>query len=328
MTPMSLRWGLLSTARINRAVIPAIRGSSRSELTAVASRTLDRAREYAAEWSIPRALGSYEALIADPLIDVIYIPLPNHLHVEWTVKALEAGKHVLCEKPLALSVADVDRIVEASRRTGKTAAEAFMYRHHPLTQAVQDFAAGGRLGRITIYRGAFSFHLTREGDVRLDPAMGGGSLWDVGCYPLSYANLIAGAAPVDVFGWQRTSDRGVDMEFFAMLRYADGSVAQFDCGFAGPFRAEMEVVGTGGTLRIYRPFKTDERSRLEFTAATDEVEQIAFAPETAYSGEIADIEAAALDGARPQVTLAESRRTVQTIVALYESARRAQTVAV
>jgi D-xylose 1-dehydrogenase (NADP+, D-xylono-1,5-lactone-forming) len=316
-----LRWGLLSTARINRSVIPAIRASARSELTTVASRTLDRARDYAREWRIPRALGSYESLVADPDVDVLYIPLPNHLHVEWTVRALEAGKHVLCEKPLAISLEGIDRIAEASRRTGRAAAEAFMYRHHPLTHAVQAFAAQGRLGAIKTYRGAFTFLLTREGDVRLDPEMGGGALWDVGCYPLSYANLIAGAAPVEVFGWQRTSDRGVDMEFAAMMRYADGSVAQFDSGFVGPFRAEMEIVGSGGTLRIRRPFRTDEQSGLEFTAADDTVEPVAFAGDAAYSGEIADMEAAALDGGRPRVALAESRRTVQTILALYESAR-------
>jgi D-xylose 1-dehydrogenase (NADP+, D-xylono-1,5-lactone-forming) len=316
-----LRWGLLSTARINRALIPAIRGSARSELTAVASRAPDVARAYASEWSIPRALGSYEALVNDPDVDVLYVPLPNHLHVEWAIKALDAGKHVLCEKPLALSVADVDRLADACRRTGKAAAEAFMYRHHPLTHAAQAFVAGGRLGRITTFRGAFTFALTRAGDVRLDPSMGGGSLWDVGCYPLSYANLLAGAAPAEVVGWQRASDRGVDLEFFAMMRYADGSVAQFDSGFAGPFRAEMEVVGEGGTLRIHRPFKTDDRSRLEFTSASDEVEAVAFVPDTAYSGEVADMEAAALDGTPPRVSLDESRRTVQTIVALYESAR-------
>jgi len=316
-----LRWGLLSTARINRAVIPAIRASARSELTTVASRAPDVARAYAKEWAIPRALGSYEALVDDPDVDILYIPLPNHLHVEWTVRALDAGKHVLCEKPLALTVEDVDRIAEASRRSGKAAAEAFMYRHHPLTHAAQAFAAGGRLGTIRICRGAFTFALTRPGDVRLDPVMGGGSLWDVGCYPLSYANLIANAAPKEVVGWQRTSDRGIDMEFFAMMRYADGSVAQFDSGFAGPFRAEMEVVGDGGTLRIHRPFKTDENSRLEFTAATDEIEAVPFAPDTAYSGEIADMEAAALDGTAPRVSLAESRRNVRTILALYESAR-------
>ena len=134
---MRLRWGLLSTARINRALIPAIRGAARSELTTVASRTLERARDYAREWQIPRALGSYAALLHDPDIDVVYNSLPNHLHVEWTARALEAGKHVLCEKPLALSVEDVDRIADACQRTGKTAAEAFMYRHHPLTDAEQ-----------------------------------------------------------------------------------------------------------------------------------------------------------------------------------------------
>ena len=321
-----LRWGLLSTARINRALIPAIRGAARSELTTVASRTLERARDYAREWGIPRALASYEALLAAADVDVVYNSLPNHLHAEWTVRALEAGKHVLCEKPLALSVEDVDRISDACRRSGKVAAEAFMYRHHPLTAAVQAFAASGRLGTLHLYRGAFTFELTRAGDVRLDPAMGGGSLWDVGCYPLSYANLIADAAPAEVFGWRRISDSGIDVEFAAMLRYADGATAQFDCGFAGPFRTEMEVVGSGGTLRIYRPFKTDERSRLEFTSAADEIENVPFLADTAYAGEVADLEAVALDGRTPRVTLAESRRTVGTSVALYESARSGRIV--
>jgi predicted dehydrogenase len=206
------------------------------------------------------------------------------------------------------------------------AAEAFMYRHHPLTHAVQAFVAGGRLGTITSYRGAFTFLLTREHDVRLDPAMGGGSLWDVGCYPLSYANLLAGAAPAEVFGWQRASDRGIDMEFFALLRYAGGSVAQFDCGFAGPFRAEMEVVGTDGVLRIHRPFKTDEQSGLTFTAESGEAEDVAFARDTAYLGEVADIEAAVLDRTPPRVRLDESRRTVRTILALHESARTGRPV--
>jgi xylose dehydrogenase (NAD/NADP) len=321
-----LRWALLSTARINRSLIPAIRASARSELTTVASRTLDRAREYAAEWQIPRVLGSYEELMADPAIDVIYNPLPNHLHAEWTVKALEAGKHVLCEKPLALTAEDVDRIADACRRTGKIAAEAFMYRHHPLTGAVLAVVASGRLGAIKSCRGAFTFALTRPNDVRFDPAMGGGSLWDVGCYPVSYANLIAGAAPVEVTGWQRLSEGGIDMEFFGMMRYAGGAVAQFDSGFAGPFRAEMEVVGTGGVLRIHRPFKADEQSGLTLTSSGDEVDAIAFARDTAYSGEVADIEAAALDGAAPRVTLDESRRTVRTILALYESARTGRAV--
>src|SRR3954462_6394490 len=154
-----VRWGLLSTARINRLIIPAIRASARSEVTSVASRDQAKASAYAHEWQIPRALGSYDALLGDPDIDVIYIGLPNSLHAEWTVRALEAGKHVLCEKPLALSVEDVDRIADAVRRTRKVAAEAFMYRHHPLTQAVQQVVANGRVGVVKSYRGAFTFAL-------------------------------------------------------------------------------------------------------------------------------------------------------------------------
>jgi len=316
---MRLRWGLLSTARINRLIIPAIRGSARSEVTTVASRALDRASAYAAEWQIPRALGSYDALLDDPDIDVVYIGLPNSLHVGWTVRALEAGKHVLCEKPLALSVDDVDAVQAACSRTSRAAAEAFMYRHHPLTHVARDVVRGGRLGAIRGYKGAFTFALTREGDVRLDPALGGGSLWDVGCYPVSYSCLLADAAPAEVFGWQQTSASGIDMEFSGMMRFADGSVAQFDSGFTGPFRAEMEVVGRDASLRIHRPFRTDDLSRLSLTRG-DEVLTLPFPSEPAFAGEIADMEAAALDGAAPRISLADSRRTVATIVGLYRSA--------
>jgi len=320
-----LRWGLLGTARINRLLIPAIRAGSRSELTTIASRALDRAQAYADEWKIPRALGSYEALVADPNVDVIYNPLPNSFHVDWTVKALDAGKHVLCEKPLALAVGDVDRIAAAAKRNGRIAAEAFMYRHHPLTHAAEAIVKSGRLGRVRAYKGAFTFPLTREGDVRLDPALGGGSLWDVGCYPLSYSNLLAGAAPVEVFGWQQLSATKIDLEFSAMMRYADGVVAQFDSGFVGPFRAEMEVIGTDATLRIDRPFRTDERSRLRLTVG-DDTETLPSEQEAPFAGEIADIETAVLDGHSQRVPLVESRRTIETIRALYASASNATVI--
>jgi xylose dehydrogenase (NAD/NADP) len=322
-----LRWGLLSTARINRLVIPAIRGSARSELTAVASRTLSRAQAYAAEWKIPRAVGSYEALLADRDVDVVYIGLPNSLHVEWTVRALDAGKHVLCEKPLALDVGDVDRIQAAALRASRVAAEALMYRHHPLTQAAETIVKSGRLGLVRGFKGAFTFALTREGDVRLDPALGGGSLWDVGCYPVSYACFLAGAAPVEVVGWQQSSTTGVDLEFSGMMRFADGAVAQFDAGFLGPHRTEMEVVGRDAALRIIRPFRTDDQSRLLVTSG-DELEALPFERQPPFAGEIADMEAAGLDGRAPRVSLAESRRTVQTIRALYDSARQGRPLTV
>ena len=319
-----LRWGLLSTARINRLIIPAIRASARSDVTTVASRSREKAETYAAEWGIPRVHASYEALLADPEIDVIYIGLPNSLHVEWTIKSLEAGKYVLCEKPLALTVDDVDRVADAVRRTGCAAAEAFMYRHHPLTRAVQDVVKSGRLGEVRGFKGAFTFPLTRNGDVRLDPSLGGGSLWDVGCYPVSYTCLLADDAPAEVCGWQQVSPSGVDLEFAGMMRFSGGSVAQFDCGFVGPFRAEMEVIGRDGALRIVRPFRTDHRSQLLLTAG-DVTEHLLFSDEDPFAGEIADMEAVALDGRAQRIPLAESRRTVAAIAALYRSAREGTT---
>jgi xylose dehydrogenase (NAD/NADP) len=322
---MRLRWGILSTARINRRVIPAIRSSARSELVAVASRDPARGAAYAAEWKIPRAAESYAALLADAAVDVIYISLPNSGHAEWAVRALEAGKHVLCEKPLALGVEDVEHIRSAALRTGRIAAEAFMYRHHPLTIEVERLVAGGRLGRLHVVKGAFTFPLTRKDDVRLDPALGGGSLWDVGCYPVSYACLLMGT-PEEAFGWQKMTD-GVDLAFSGMLRFAGGQIAQFDSGFEGPFRADMEVVGRNASLRVERPFRTDDQSRL-LLITDDKVESLTFQADPAFAGEIADMEAAALGDAPPRISLDESRRTIEAIRALYESARTGRAVRV
>src|ERR1051325_4538638 len=190
MTDKILNWGLLSTARINRALITPLRASKRNKLVAVGSRSQETAEAYAKEKKIERAYGSYDALLADPDIDVIYNPLPNHLHAEWTIKAMAAGKHVLCEKPLALSVDEVEAIKAAAQKYGRVVAEAFMYRHHPQTLKVQELVKSGSLGTLKLIRGSFSFVLTHEGDVRLKPEWGGGSIWDVGCYPISYTRTV------------------------------------------------------------------------------------------------------------------------------------------
>jgi D-xylose 1-dehydrogenase (NADP+, D-xylono-1,5-lactone-forming) len=315
-----LRWGLLGTARINRAVIPVLQSSSRNTLVAVASRSIERAREHATQWNIPRTLAPYEALLSDPEIDAIYISLPNSLHADWTVRALEAGKHVLCEKPLALTPHDVERIAEAAARTGRVASEAFMYRHHPLTTAVESVVRDGHLGALRLIRGAFTFPLTRGGDIRLDPALGGGSLWDVGCYPVSYACHLAGAAPTEVVGWQELASTGVDTAFAGMMRFDGELVAQFDAGFRAAFRAEMEVVGTDATVRVERAFKGGPESRLLITRGNDTTD-LPFDPEPSYTGEIEDFAAATLDGGPSRISLAESLRTVEVICALYRSAR-------
>jgi predicted dehydrogenase len=300
-------------------LIPVLKASQRHVLTTVASRTQERASAYASQWAIPRAVAPYQALIEDSSIDIVYISLPNSLHAEWTIRALDAGKHVLCEKPLALTVADVDAVADAAIRNGRVAAEGFMYRHHPLTREAVAAVRSGDIGTPRLIRGAFTFTIG-GGDIRLVAALGGGSLWDVGCYPVSYACLIADGAPDEVFGAERTNEDGIDLTFAGMLRFGGGPLAQFDCGFEAPFRAEMEIVGSEATLRIERPFKTAPESRLLFVRG-DEVRLLPFAPEPPYVGEVEDIAAAALDGTPPLVSLAESRRTVRTLCALYESAR-------
>ena len=180
-----VRWGILSTARINERLIRVIRASERSELVAVASRDSDRAKSYAAKWSIPRAHGNYEALLNDPDVDSIYISLPNGLHLEWSVKAAAAGKHTLCEKPLALSVDEVRQMAAASEKHGVIIQEATMMRFHPQTHRLRDLVAEKAIGDVRLVRAVFAIDLKREVDIRLDSALGGGCLWDVGSYPIS-----------------------------------------------------------------------------------------------------------------------------------------------
>jgi D-xylose 1-dehydrogenase (NADP+, D-xylono-1,5-lactone-forming) len=314
-----LRWGILGTARINRSVIPAIRAGARSRLAGVASRDLDRAQQYAREWDIPRAFGSYEALLADPAIDAVYIPLPNHLHVEWTVAAARAGKHVLCEKPLALEAAGVDAIAAAAQANGTVAAEAFMYRHHAQTHRVCELVRDGALGTLRFVRGSFSFPLTREGDVRLRPEWGGGALWDVGCYPITYALLLAGGPPVAVTARSELGPTGIDVTCAGVLQFEDSRLAAFDCGFASAFRTSMEIVGTEGVLEVSNPFKPGPRETLRLIREGGD-RRIEVQGGALYSGEIEDLERAALDGAPCGIPLQESRDAISTLAALYQSA--------
>ena len=321
MTNKTLNWGLLSTARINRALIPPLQVSKRNHLLAVASRSQETADAYAKEKKIPRAYGSYEALLADPEIDVIYNPLPNHLHAEWTIKAVEAGKHVLCEKPLALSVAEVDAIHAAAHKHGRVVAEAFMYRHHPQTLKVQELVKSGSIGSLKLIRGSFSFILSREEDIRLlDPAMGGGSIWDVGCYPISYARTVVGENPLEVFGWQVTGKTGIDETFVGQLRFAGDVHAQFDSSFVIPFHSFMEIVGSEGTLSIPTPFKPGVNERI-FLTRDEKTETIKVKGQELYLGEVEDMADAILLGKDSLVSLHDSRANVAVIKGLLESAR-------
>jgi xylose dehydrogenase (NAD/NADP) len=315
----SLRWGLLSTAHINRRLIPAIGAARRADLLAVASRTQARADTYAAEWGIPRAHGSYEALLQDEDIDVVYVSLPNSLHAEWTVRAADAGKHVLCEKPLAVTVAECDQIISASKCAGVVVIEAVMYLHHPLLQKARQLIAHGSVGRVMLVRGSLSISLDRPDDIRWKPELGGGSLWDVGSYPVSFIRWIAGE-PDQVFGWQSLGDSGVDQTFAGLLQYSSGVLGTFDCGFCELLRSEAEVFGDEGTMTIIQPHVIGPQSRI-LIRRDDEQEEIVLPAADPYRCEVEALTAAVLDGAPLPVPLSNSRANIATLVALYESAR-------
>lgn len=325
----NIRWGLLSTANINRKLIPAIRASGRGTLVAVASRDLESARAYAARWKIPQAYGSYQAMLDSGQVDAVYIGLPNHLHAEWSIRAMQAGIHVLCEKPFAITLDEVDRMIATSQETGRVLAEAFMYRHHPQTKIAGEWAHSGRLGEITQVWSTFNFVLDNPDNVRLVPEYGGGALWDIGVYPISLAQYIFGGPPESVFGMQRLGDMGIDMAFGGQMRYPGGGVAQIACSFRTPFMIQAEVIGTGGRLTITRPFiQMDRQRRLIFHPPEGHPQEVRVPRQELYAGEVEDMHAVILDGKPQYLSLEETRNHVRTVLALYESARRGSPVTI
>ncbi|HEX7974892.1 MAG TPA: Gfo/Idh/MocA family oxidoreductase [Anaerolineales bacterium] len=328
-----VRWGLLSTANINRHLIPAIRASQRGRLTAVASRNQATAQAYADQWKIPQAFGSYQAMLDSGQVDAVYIGLPNHLHAEWAIRALQAGVNVLCEKPFALTLAEVDSMIAASREAKRVLAEAFMYRHHPQTKLVGEWVRSGRLGEVSAVRGVFNFALSGEAyspahrDIRLVPEYGGGSLWDVGVYPLSFAQYIMGSAPEWVAGSQWTGETGVDESFSGLLHYTGDRSATISSSIRSPFYTSAEVIGTQGRLSLTRPFNAlDEGRKMIFTPAEGEPFEVPVPQMELYQGEVEDMNAAILEGAAPYLTLDETRDHVRTVLALYEAANKQQIV--
>lgn len=326
-----VRWGLLSTARINRRVIPAIQASPRGRLVAVASRSQEAADAYAAEWEIPHAFGSYEALLDSDLVDAVYVSVPNRFHAQWTVKALQSGKHVLCEKPFALNLAEVDQMIAAAGASGLALAEAFMYRHHPQTKIAGEWVRNGRLGEIILVRASFNFSFQSRDNIRLRPELGGGSLWDVGVYPVSLAQFVVGEAPTWVLGDQWSGSTGVDESFAGQLHFGSsnsGRVAQIACAFRSPWYTFAEIIGTEGRLTLNRPFVAlnDGARQMLFHAPSGKVQEVAVPEQELYLGEIEDMHAAVLDGAPTYLALSETRNHVRTVLALYESAQQEQIV--
>jgi D-xylose 1-dehydrogenase (NADP+, D-xylono-1,5-lactone-forming) len=253
---MSVAWGLLSTARINERIIEAAQESDRAEVIAVGSRDAARADAYARAHGIDRSYGSYEGVLEDSDIEAVYISLPNSMHVEWTLRALDAGKHVLCEKPFSRHTDEVEQAFDRADSAGLVLSEGFMWRHHPQAHRLAQLVTEGGIGRLRVVRAAFSFPLAAAHglkDARFDPDLDGGSLMDVGCYCLSAIRLLAGE-PERLQGQQVLGPTGVDVCFAATLAFPDDRLGHFDCGFVLPSRAELEVVGEEASLFVADPF--------------------------------------------------------------------------
>jgi D-xylose 1-dehydrogenase (NADP+, D-xylono-1,5-lactone-forming) len=313
----TVAWGLLSTARINDRIIEAGRESDRADVMAVASRDAARAEAYAREHGIERSYGSYEALLADPDVEAVYISLPNSLHVEWTLHALEAGKHVLCEKPLSRHPDEVEQAFDRAEAAGLVLSEAFMWRHHPQAAKLVELVAGGAVGPLRLVRASFSFHLAAGDDVRFDPGLDGGSLMDVGCYCLSAIRLLAGE-PERLVGQQVLGPSGVDVSFAAALALPDGRLGHFDCGFVLPARAELEVVGEAASLFVADPFH-GHRPGIELRRA-DGTERIAVEPGNPYRLELENVSDAIRGRALLLLGRDDALGQARAIEALYRSA--------
>jgi predicted dehydrogenase len=318
---MGVTWGLLSTARINTALLAGARGSDQVDVVAVGSRDQARADAYAQEHGLARAHGSYEALLADPDIEAVYISLPNGPHVDWSIRALQAGKHVLCEKPLTRRVADAERAFDAADAAGCLLMEAFMWRHNPQTQKIAELVAGGAIGHLRLVRAVFSFTLSDGGDVRLDPDLDGGALMDLGCYCISATRLLAGE-PLAVAGHSVTTERGVDTRFAATLRHDHDVLSTLDCAFDLPPRRRLEAIGTEGVLSTDDPWHCGS-GRIEISRPDGGAETITVTPQDSYRLELENFGAAIRGTAPPLLGRADAVGQARTIEALYASAANA-----
>jgi len=299
-----LRWGILSTASIGRKkVVPGMQRASRTRVVAIGSRDIERAREFARELSIPKVHGSYEELLADPEIDAVYIPLPNHMHAEWTMAAARAGKHILCEKPLAMNAAEAARMVAVCEQHGVLMAEAFMYRLHPSWAKVRELVASGRIGRLMAVQSWFSYYNDDPADIRNIVEVGGGALYDVGCYCINLSRLLFNDEPRRVQGSIiRDPEMGVDILSSGILEF-DGGVATFSVATRTETDQRVHIYGTTGRISVGIPFNIppDRKTEIYVTAGGDPpvapaTETLTFDAVDQYAAQAEQFAAAVLDG--------------------------------
>jgi predicted dehydrogenase len=314
---VGLRLGLLSTARINSAIVGGAAKARDVEVVAVASRDLAKAQAQADELGIPRAVEGYEALLADDEVDCVYVSLPNGMHVDWSIRALEAGKHVLCEKPLSRRAHDVERAFDAADRADRILMEAFMWRHHPQTLRLSKMLAEGAIGRVTGAHARFGFLLDHVGDIRLAGDLDGGALMDVGCYCVSGLRLVAGE-PERVSAEQITGDGGVDISLSAVLRLPGDVLGTLECSFAAPLGHALEVTGDGGRIVLNDPWHG--RAPVLELQTGDGEERIEIEAANPYAHQLENMAHAVAGEERPRLGRDDALGQARTIEALYAAA--------
>ncbi|HJP90176.1 MAG TPA: Gfo/Idh/MocA family oxidoreductase [Candidatus Limnocylindrales bacterium] len=333
MSARKLRWGVLSTADIGRKKwIPGVRRApeQRGAVVAIASRDAAVARQVADALEIPRAHGSYEALLADPEVDAVYIPLPNHLHLEWTIAAARAGKHVLCEKPLALSSADAERMVAAADAAGVKLMEAFMYRLHPSWQAVRRLVTSGRIGRLQSVQSWFSYWNDDPANIRNRADAGGGALMDIGCYSINLSRLLFDAEPVRVeASIVRDPEMGIDVVTSAFLVFPGGGTATFTCSTRAETDQRVHIYGTDGRISVGIPFNIppDLETHVFVTQGGDppvapHTETLTFPVADPYGVEADAFAAAILDGTPLPTPAWDGVANMRVIEQVFEAAAR------
>jgi predicted dehydrogenase len=319
-----VRWGVLSTANINRKVVPATQAADRCEVVAIGSRDPSKAEAAAFEFGIARAYGSYEEVLADPEVDAVYNPLPNDLHERWTIAAAEAGKHVLCEKPLAMNAAEAERMIAACGAAGVLLMEAFMYRLHPTWEAVREAVASGRIGELRAVQSWFSYFNDDPTNIRNIAASGGGALYDVGCYAVNLSRMLFGAEPARVRGSvHRDPEMGVDVLTTGMLDFPAG-IATFTCSTRAESDQRVHVYGTRGRIAIEIPFNIplDLPTRVFVTAGGDppvapNTEVLTFEPANQYAIQAERFAAAVLDGTPVPIPPGDAVRNLRVIDELF-----------
>ena len=330
MSQARLRLGILGAARIaERRVAPAIRAAANATVTAIASRDAERAQSFAQRLDIPKAYGSYTALLDDPQIDAVYIALPNALHCEWTLQAAARGKHVLCEKPLAASAAEAEAMLAACAAHGVLLMEAFMYRFHPQNEQALALVRSGAIGNVRLVRAAFCFTIADETNIRLDPALAGGSLMDVGAYCVSAARTMLGAEPAEALAMAQMGASGVDETFAGLLSFPGGALASFECSFRMPYRAVCEIIGARGCIELPSPFITNNKAMsIVLHHPDDRAETFSFPPVDQYTRMVEHFAECVLSGRPLRYPPSEARAQMQALDALRASARTGRAVAV